>query len=91
MRGKDWSVNQAGLVEWVDCRLQMVQGARSGFALCRPPGHHAACDLYGGDCFLNNAAIAAQAFRSASADRVAILDVDYHHGNGTQAIFYHHL
>ncbi|MDQ3398202.1 MAG: histone deacetylase family protein [Deinococcota bacterium] len=62
-------------------------GAESAFALCRPPGHHAAQDLYGGYCFLNNAAIAAQAFADAGA-RVAILDVDYHHGNGTQAIFY---
>lgn len=58
------------------------------FALCRPPGHHAAGDLYGGYCFLNNAAIAAQYLIDGGAERVAILDVDYHHGNGTQAIFY---
>ena len=63
-------------------------GARSAFALCRPPGHHAAGDLFGGYCFLNNAAIAAQAMRQAGASRVAILDVDFHHGNGTQDIFY---
>ncbi|WP_340118448.1 histone deacetylase family protein [Pelagibius sp. 7325] len=63
-------------------------GARSAFALCRPPGHHAAADFYGGYCFLNNAAIAAQSFIDSGAARVAILDVDYHHGNGTQAIFY---
>ena len=63
-------------------------GARTAFSLCRPPGHHAAKDFYGGYCFLNNAAIAAQAFRSAGAGRVAILDIDYHHGNGTQDIFY---
>ena len=63
-------------------------GERAAFSLCRPPGHHAAADTYGGYCFLNNAAIAAQAFRDAGAKRVAILDVDYHHGNGTQAIFY---
>ena len=56
--------------------------------LCRPPGHHAAADLYGGYCFLNNAAIAAQYLIDGGAERVAILDVDYHHGNGTQAIFY---
>jgi acetoin utilization deacetylase AcuC-like enzyme len=61
---------------------------RAAFALCRPPGHHAARDCYGGYCFLNNAAIAAQALRDRGAARVAILDVDYHHGNGTQAIFY---
>ena len=58
------------------------------FALCRPPGHHAATGYYGGYCFLNNAAIAAQYLRDHGADRVAILDVDYHHGNGTQEIFY---
>lgn len=61
---------------------------RAVFALCRPPGHHAAADLYGGYCFLNNAAIAAQFLVDGGAERVAILDVDYHHGNGTQAIFY---
>jgi len=63
-------------------------GARSAFALCRPPGHHAAKDLYGGYCFLNNAAIAAQSLRDRGARRVAVLDVDFHHGNGTQDIFY---
>jgi acetoin utilization deacetylase AcuC-like enzyme len=63
-------------------------GARGAFALCRPPGHHAARDMYGGYCFLNNAAIAAQYLRDAGAERVAILDVDFHHGNGTQDIFY---
>jgi acetoin utilization deacetylase AcuC-like enzyme len=66
----------------------VATGERAAFALCRPPGHHAGRDFYGGYCFLNNAAIAAQAFRDAGARRVAILDVDYHHGNGTQAIFY---
>jgi acetoin utilization deacetylase AcuC-like enzyme len=64
------------------------QQERAVFALCRPPGHHAARDFYGGYCFFNNAAIAAQALQDSGAERVAILDVDYHHGNGTQAIFY---
>ena len=63
-------------------------GERAAFALCRPPGHHAAADMFGGYCFLNNAAIAAQAFRKGGAGQVAILDVDFHHGNGTQSIFY---
>lgn len=62
-------------------------GAPAAFALGRPPGHHAAADLLGGYCFLNNAAIAAQWLREEGAERVAILDIDYHHGNGTQAIF----
>ena len=66
----------------------IAQGERAAFALCRPPGHHAAADLFGGYCYLNNAAIAAQAFRDGGAEQVAVLDVDYHHGNGTQAIFY---
>ena len=63
-------------------------GAAAAFALCRPPGHHAARDLFGGYCFLNNAAIAAQHLRDRGAARVAVLDVDFHHGNGTQDIFY---
>ena len=63
-------------------------GETAAFSLCRPPGHHAASDLYGGYCFLNNAAIAAQGFLEDGASRVAILDVDFHHGNGTQDIFY---
>jgi acetoin utilization deacetylase AcuC-like enzyme len=66
----------------------LERGARSAFALCRPPGHHAARDLMGGYCYLNNAAVAAQWLRDQGAARVAVLDVDYHHGNGTQAIFY---
>lgn len=63
-------------------------GERAAFALCRPPGHHAGADYLGGYCHLNAAAIAAQAARAAGAARVAILDIDYHHGNGTQDIFW---
>ncbi len=66
----------------------VADGARSAFALSRPPGHHAGSDFFGGYCFLNNAALAAQALRDRGLERVAILDVDYHHGNGTQQIFY---
>jgi acetoin utilization deacetylase AcuC-like enzyme len=65
----------------------LLAGERSAFALCRPPGHHASADAYGGYCFLNNAAIAAQALRDGGLETVAVLDVDYHHGNGTQLIF----
>jgi len=64
------------------------EGKRAAFALCRPPGHHAAQDMFGGYCFLNNAAIAAQSLRDGGAKKVAVIDVDFHHGNGTQAIFY---
>ncbi len=83
-----WQAARAGAC----CALTAVQcvnaGARAAFALTRPPGHHAGADFFGGYCFLNNAAIAAQALRDAGAARVAVLDVDFHHGNGTQAIFY---
>ncbi|WP_102958053.1 histone deacetylase family protein [Mangrovicella endophytica] len=65
----------------------VLSGAASSFALCRPPGHHAYVDRASGFCFLNNAAIAAERLRSRFG-RVAILDFDTHHGDGTQAIFY---
>jgi acetoin utilization deacetylase AcuC-like enzyme len=65
----------------------LLAGDRSACALCRPPGHHAGKDYMGGYCYLNNAAVAAEA-AVAEGKRVAILDVDYHHGNGTQDIFY---
>lgn len=66
----------------------VTAGQPVSFALCRPPGHHAGPGGYGGSCYLNNAALAAQALRQDGADRVAIIDIDAHHGNGTQAIFY---
>lgn len=66
---------------------EVMSGAQAAYALCRPPGHHAFADVAGGFCFLNNSAIAAQRLRGNAA-RVAILDVDLHHGNGTQGIFY---
>jgi acetoin utilization deacetylase AcuC-like enzyme len=65
----------------------VLAGERAAFALCRPPGHHAGADYMGGYCYLNNAAIAAEAARAAGRGRIAILDIDYHHGNGTQDIF----
>ncbi|MBT4689224.1 MAG: histone deacetylase family protein [Rhodospirillaceae bacterium] len=65
----------------------VLGGDDAAYALCRPPGHHAYGDQAGGFCFLNNVAIAAQYMRGKT-DRVAILDVDVHHGNGTQGIFY---
>ena len=66
----------------------VLAGDPVAYALCRPPGHHAPRAAYGGYCFLNNAAIAAQHALDSGAARVAVLDVDYHHGNGTQQIFY---
>jgi acetoin utilization deacetylase AcuC-like enzyme len=68
--------------------LVLEGGARAAYGLCRPPGHHAARSMYGGYCFFNNAAIAADAIAKATGERVGIIDVDYHHGNGTQQIFW---
>lgn len=67
---------------------RVLEGAPLAYGLCRPPGHHAGTRLFGGYCYFNNAAIVAQSLVEAGAARVAILDVDYHHGNGTQQIFW---
>lgn len=66
----------------------VVGGAEAAYGLCRPPGHHAARGMYGGFCYFNNAAVAAQAIVAQTGEHVAILDVDFHHGNGTQQIFW---
>jgi acetoin utilization deacetylase AcuC-like enzyme len=87
-----WAAARLGAACAIDAANEIFNeggdGQRSAFALSRPPGHHAGADFMGGYCFLNNAALAAQALRNNGADRVAVLDIDYHHGNGTQAIFY---
>jgi acetoin utilization deacetylase AcuC-like enzyme len=82
-----------GASRWaVDVALtttDLVLGGESlAYGLCRPPGHHAAYSMAGGYCFFNNAAIAAQAIVASTRAPVAILDVDVHHGNGTQQIFW---
>jgi acetoin utilization deacetylase AcuC-like enzyme len=66
----------------------VLGGEQVAYGLCRPPGHHAARSMYGGYCFFNNAAIVAHAIAATTGEHVAILDVDYHHGNGTQQIFW---
>lgn len=66
----------------------VASGSDSSYAACRPPGHHAGSDFFGGSCYLNNAAVAAETLLVAGLDRVAVLDIDAHHGNGTQQIFY---
>jgi acetoin utilization deacetylase AcuC-like enzyme len=75
-----------------DCALTAVDlvqaGAPAAYALSRPPGHHATPAAYGGSCYLNNAALAARALRDSGRARVAVLDLDAHHGNGTQAVFW---
>ena len=77
--------------EGAACALAAAQavstGESSAVALTRPPGHHAGRAYMGGYCFLNNAAIAAQYLSSQGLQRIAVMDIDYHHGNGTQAIF----
>ncbi len=84
-----WAAARAGAACALTAAREVSSGtAHSAFALSRPPGHHAGTDFFGGYCFLNNAALAAQALRDGGAAHVAVLDVDYHHGNGTQAIFY---
>lgn len=83
-----WEAARAAADVALTAQELVAGGERAAFALCRPPGHHAAQDMFGGYCFLNNSAIAAQSFRDGGAGRVAVLDVDFHHGNGTQAIFY---
>ncbi len=83
-----WGAAQTSVNVALTAQAQLSQGMDSVFALCRPPGHHAASDLYGGYCFINNAAVSAQAMLDQGAERVAILDLDFHHGNGTQSIFF---
>lgn len=81
-RAAYWSAQSA-----LAAAADINEGAHESWALCRPPGHHARRDAAGGFCYLNNAAIAAQALRSRF-ERVAILDTDMHHGQGVQEIFY---
>ncbi len=88
LTGGTWAAARRGAFCAVKAAQAVADGARSAFALSRPPGHHAGADFFGGYCFLNNAALAAQALRNRGVKRVAVLDIDYHHGNGTQSIFY---
>lgn len=83
-----WAAARAGADAAVSAAHCVAGGARAAFCATRPPGHHAGSDFMGGYCFLNNAAVAAQCLRNLGTERVAVLDVDYHHGNGTQSIFY---
>ena len=83
-----WTAAKAGADAAVSAALVLSGGQRSAFCVTRPPGHHAGADFMGGYCFINNAALAAQTLLSQGCQRVALLDVDYHHGNGTQSLFY---
>jgi acetoin utilization deacetylase AcuC-like enzyme len=66
----------------------VIGGQDAAYAAVRPPGHHAGTDYFGGSCYLNNAAITAQYLRDAGVGRIGIIDIDAHHGNGTQQVFY---
>jgi acetoin utilization deacetylase AcuC-like enzyme len=82
-----WSAATAAANTALSAARAICDGETTAFALTRPPGHHASATQFGGYCYLNNVAIAAQ-FLVDNGARCAILDVDYHHGNGTQDIFY---
>lgn len=82
-----WDVSVAAAGCALAAAGEAVAG-RSAYALCRPPGHHAYAARAGGHCYLNNAAVAVAALRRGGAARVAVLDIDSHHGNGTQGIFW---
>jgi acetoin utilization deacetylase AcuC-like enzyme len=66
----------------------VLEGAPAAYACCRPPGHHVTRSAFGGSCYVNNGAVAAQYLRDRGKTRVAIVDVDAHHGNGAQTIFW---
>jgi len=83
-----WAASLSAASIAVTAADRMLDDGATTYGLCRPPGHHAMADQFGGYCFINNAALAAQRLLDRGAQRVAILDVDYHHGNGTQSIFY---
>jgi acetoin utilization deacetylase AcuC-like enzyme len=83
-----WAAARGGAACALAAAQAVLGGERFAMALTRPPGHHAGPNYMGGYCFINNAAVAAQALRDGGLQRVAVLDVDYHHGNGTQTCFY---
>lgn len=87
LTAQSWAAAKGSVDAGLSALDAVLAGERAAFALCRPPGHHAGADYMGGYCYLNTAAVVAQAARDAGHARVAILDIDYHHGNGTQDIF----
>ena len=83
-----WEAARAAVDAALTAADLVAAGDRAAYACCRPPGHHATRDAFGGSCYLNNAAAAAGSLRDAPAGPVAVLDIDAHHGNGTQSIFW---
>ena len=82
-----WEAARAAADSALTAADLVLEGEPAAYACCRPPGHHATRSAFGGSCYLNNAAVAAERLRSRLG-RVAVVDVDAHHGNGTQAIFW---
>ena len=83
-----WDAALAAAHSAMTAAAMVREGKSAVYALCRPPGHHASTSVYGGYCYLNNAALAAQYLLDEGCGRVALLDIDYHHGNGSQEIFW---
>ena len=83
-----WTAARAAVDVTLTAVDLVVGGSPSAYALVRPPGHHATRRAFGGSCYLNNAAVAAEAWRGHGVARVAVVDIDAHHGNGTQAVFW---
>jgi acetoin utilization deacetylase AcuC-like enzyme len=83
-----WEAARAAVDTALTAADLVVAGERIAYACCRPPGHHAARACFGGSCYLNNSAAVAARLRASLDGRVAVIDIDAHHGNGTQAIFY---
>jgi acetoin utilization deacetylase AcuC-like enzyme len=83
-----WEAARAAVDTALSAADLVLGGARAAYACCRPPGHHVTRSAFGGSCYLNNAAIVAHYLRDRGVSRVAVLDIDAHHGNGAQAIFW---
>jgi acetoin utilization deacetylase AcuC-like enzyme len=83
-----WEAARAAVDVTLTAVDAVVAGTPLAYALVRPPGHHVTRSAYGGSCYLNNAGVAAQALRDSGHDVVAVVDIDAHHGNGTQMLFY---
>lgn len=83
-----WAASYAAAQCAIAAASHLIATGNTAYALCRPPGHHAGADRAMGFCYLNNAAVAAEVLRRRFCERIAVLDVDVHHGNGTQEIFY---
>ena len=83
-----WEGARAALDSAVTAANLVLEGERAAYACTRPPGHHVTRTCFGGSCYLNNTAAAAARLQAGGSDRVAVIDIDAHHGNGTQAIFW---